>query len=329
MPGVGRAICLFLLAVGLLAPDATAQEPRRFVNPSDRRVSLDVRETPFREALALLFHVSGVEYVVDPSLPDPPITLRLVEVPFRQALRTFVRVAAAQLPGLTYTGNGILVFRLRKAPPGSPPDEVPPELGEPEVSVLEWFRIPVQYADVAELTRLLEGVLVPSDREARAPGEVWISQLDWRRRGTFPSGNVLYCNLTIYGVRGDNSILVRATQEDVEELKKLVRLLDVPFPQLRVRLAAGELAAAGLTTSGRPLRLTDTAGKDRLQAVVVPRVNGDGTVTLAVRGTLATGGEARPLATRARVGVGEAVTLFILGSGSRALRVRATVTVNR
>jgi hypothetical protein len=205
---------------------------------------------------------------------------------------------------------------------------VPPEESEAEVTVLEWFRIPVHFTDIATLTRLLDGVLVPSDMEARAPGEIWISQLEWRLRPGSSSGNVLYCNLTIYGLRGDNSILVRATRDDVEELERLIRLLDVPFKQVRVRLSTGPLAASRLVTNGSALRLSDAAGSTRLAAVVVPRVTGDGIIDLQISGTLTAAGVTHPLATRVRVRAGEPARLFTFGGGRRAVDVRVQVSID-
>lgn len=316
-------ICLLLVPLVLLVPAALAQEPARFVDPVDRPVTLEVREKPLREALALLFKGAGLEYAVDPAVPDPPVTVRVVDVPFRQALKSLLRVAGLQIPGLTYVGEGIYLIKLRSSPAVPSPNEVPPVEEGAVITELRWWKVPLHYADVRAITRLLEGTLVATDAEAPAPAAVWVS-----RPNGVDDGNWINGKLDVYGLRGDNSLFFRAVEEDAEELKRLIRLLDVPFRQLRVRLSAGPLAAAGVATNGSALQLTDASGSGRLAAVVVPRVNGDGTVSLAINGSLTAGGATHPLATHARVRPGEPARLFTFGAGRRAVVVRVEVAID-
>lgn len=142
-----------------------------------------------------------------------------------------------------------------------------------------------------------------------------------------PSGNLVSPNLTILGQRGDNSLIVRGVDENIAELKTLLRLIDLPLKQVRVRLSTGQLTAEGQAMNGSTIQLSDAAGASRLAAAVVPRINGDGTVSLEINGSLTAGGATHPLATQARVTPGESAQLFTVGEGNRAIRIWAKATV--
>ena len=61
---------------------------------------------------------------------------------------------------------------------------------------------------------------------------------------------------------------------------------------------------------------------------MVPRINGDATVSLEINGSLTMAAPRHPVATQVRVPAGESVHLFTLGEGSRTVRVwvKATLT---
>src|SRR5689334_7357554 len=95
------ALALLLMATGFGAAAAGAA-PGDTPPREEKRVSLNLRQTPLRQALAMLFEGSGFNYAVENEVSDPPITLRLTDQPFTAALRTLIRLAAAQAPGLAY-----------------------------------------------------------------------------------------------------------------------------------------------------------------------------------------------------------------------------------
>ncbi|HEU4754284.1 MAG TPA: hypothetical protein VFU47_14335, partial [Armatimonadota bacterium] len=89
----------------------------------DRRVTLDYRNIPLRDALALLFRDSGMDYTIAAEVQDVPISLNIKEVSFPAALRLIIRQAQAQIPGLTLNRRGNLyTVRLRR--PAEPGDDM-------------------------------------------------------------------------------------------------------------------------------------------------------------------------------------------------------------
>src|SRR5579862_1875396 len=81
---------------------------------ADKKVTLNLKDTPLRTAIDLLFAGSGLQYAVEPNVPNVPITLMIRDVTLQQALRLLVRLAAVQVPGLTSQRDGdIFIVRIR------------------------------------------------------------------------------------------------------------------------------------------------------------------------------------------------------------------------
>ena len=102
-------------------------------------MTLDFHDIPLRSALDLLFKDRGLNFAVDPAVPNPPITIVINNQPFGSALRTLIRIASAQAPGLIFTEEGGLFrIKMRQAPPPPPREEPPPE-AVPEITELRWW----------------------------------------------------------------------------------------------------------------------------------------------------------------------------------------------
>lgn len=126
---------------------------------------------------------------------------------------------------------------------------------------------------------------------------------------------------TIMGMPGDNSLLVHGRPADIQALRQLVRIMDVPRRQIWVRISAGKLSAEGQVLNNGSIRLTDVLGTTKLTAALTPRMNSDGSIEVNVDGKWVEAGSARPMQTTVRVPAGRAVQIMQLGSGARALRV--------
>lgn len=74
---------LLVLVCGLAAP-VRAQLDKQ-------RVSIEFRATPLREALRLLCDSARVDYVLDPAIPDEPISVKVTEMLFPEALAAVLR----------------------------------------------------------------------------------------------------------------------------------------------------------------------------------------------------------------------------------------------
>lgn len=89
---------------------------------SDKRVTVNLRGIPLRDALELLFQGSGLQYAVDPNVPNVLVSANLRDQPITDALRTLLRQVSPQAPGVTFTeDNGIYVIKIRA--PIAPPVE--------------------------------------------------------------------------------------------------------------------------------------------------------------------------------------------------------------
>lgn len=80
--------------------------------PAERKVTLNLKDVPLRNALELLFAGTGIQYSVAPDVPNVPVNVELRQMPVTTALRLLVRQAASALPGLGFvrSGNTARVF---------------------------------------------------------------------------------------------------------------------------------------------------------------------------------------------------------------------------
>jgi hypothetical protein len=331
-----------LLAASVALP-ARAEEPLPVSPPAERKkITITAKDAPFRMVIEQFFVGSSEFYTIGADVPDVPVTLSLRDVSLPSALRVVVRLASAQVPGLTLSHDGE-VYNIRIKRPV--PDEGPPA---DVVGVdLLWEKIKLRFQEVSAVVHLLGGTPAPGGgsgpgrRESAAaprgdapkPGSA-LSRMIGERDGTGGMGlsdisvpDVVPDGIrTVLGIAGDNSLLVRGTPDGIEALKSILRLLDVPPSQVRVRVSAGDLAAEGQALSGSALALTDVTGANRLEVSVIPRLNGDGTVEVDLEGTLTTAGRVRSLKSRVRVSSDQSIKVASLGEGPRQVQIwiRAT-----
>jgi len=157
-------IAAIALVLSLAAPAARAQgeAPRG----ADQKVTLNLRDVPLRAAIQMLFEGSGLDYAIDPAVPNVPITMTIRDVPLQSALRSLVRVASSLVPGLTFVHDGNLyVIRVREqqvSPPASF-DLEPPSEPTTEAPNMVWEKIPLQHQSVLALLPVFNGVLLPTE----------------------------------------------------------------------------------------------------------------------------------------------------------------------
>jgi type II secretory pathway component GspD/PulD (secretin) len=225
-------------------------------------------------------------------------------------------------------------------------------------------KIPLNYTDVAALVTLLGGTMVPAGQENTprpaavvndtpaagtsgapaagrpSPQGPGTGRLGGGLGGGFGGGAVEGLNgrnlvpdgiEAILGYRSDNSLIVRGTSEATAALRRLINLLDVPAKQVRVRLTVGHLTSEGQGTNGGTLQLSDAlsnaADGGRLSVAVTPRINGDGSISLDLSGSVTIGGETHPISTQVRDLSGKSVHLLTLGEGDRAIQVMVMATI--
>ena len=96
----GLAGLLLAAPMAGVTPAAAGAQPSAPA-PAGRRVNLSFRNTPFRQAVETLFRDSGIRFTVEENVPNIPVTLSVQDVSIPVGMRLLMRVAAAQVPGLT------------------------------------------------------------------------------------------------------------------------------------------------------------------------------------------------------------------------------------
>jgi type II secretory pathway component GspD/PulD (secretin) len=337
----------------------------------DRKITVTFREVGFRSAVDTLFRGTGIQYSIDPAVPNVPVSLLLKNVTIGQVFRLFLQQAAVGAPGLTSRRDGDVVV-IRMAPVRQLPADPAPDIGAApeETAQRPWQRIALKFLDVAALTEALGGTMLaeagsaagsaprsglPPEGLTLGEGDIRVRPLPNRKIPTRKPGSSedlppridprllnpaaggseasLHPQLglpagveAVVGVRSQNALLARGTDEGLRGLRDLVRMLDTPRREFLVRLSSGRLAAEGRVLNGATLSATDVAGDERLLVSVTPRLNGDGTVEVRVEGVMRAGGAEHPLQTRVRTRPGKALPLLTLGEGARARRLWVRVT---
>jgi Bacterial type II/III secretion system short domain len=329
-----RLIPLLLLLLTASSSLSFARAPALPRDAAQQKVNLDLTEVPLRAAMAQLFEGSGLNYAVEPAVPNVSLTMTANDTPRVEALRRMVRIASVQVPHLVLAYDGdIYILRLRRPQPPAEAEEPPPPQDEMAGDEVEyhWEKIPVNYKDVAQIVPLLDGELIPgwADAGAELPPPARLAPgLDRFLPGGLGApagwpggGGLLPPDLVILGHRGDNTLIVRGTDASIAELKTLLRLMDVPEEQLLVRIATDRLHAEGEVLNRAPLQLTDRAGASRFEARLTPRLNNDGAVEVAVEATFHDGPAAYPLKTRVRLAPGVTRRIATLGKGRHRIPV--------
>ena len=370
IPGleVAKQDQVYVVSIRPVSPPAAALPAQPGEAVGERKITLDIRDMPLRDVIALLFKGSGLQYAIDPNVPNVPITLNIRDISVPAALRLIIRQAAVQVPGLTVGKEGdIYLIRLRAFPaayvtPASltreepTPDaftdnsqsaplrdaveqpvqrrapavteEIPPQEAPPDQQAsdqdLTWEKIPIQFANASSLAVLFGGAVMPApnggpDAEGERTG---LLLPDPARAEAGGVGGLVPPGITgMLGCPRDNSLMVRGTPDDIQALKNIIRLLDIPQRQFVVRLSTGGVTAEGRAGNNARLTLGDATHDRSFHFTALPRLNGDGTIDISVEGTLTLHGTPHPLATHVSLASGESVTLFTLGEGLGATRV--------
>jgi type II secretory pathway component GspD/PulD (secretin) len=196
-------------------PGAPVPGGARQPAPPEQRVTVRFEALPFRKALEALFQGTNYQYAVDPSVPNPLVTLNIREQPFRIALRTLVRLTAETTgePVTFSEDQGIYIFRAPR-PPSSP-------AGGREGQSL--VKIQVNHTRAADVVEQLDPALISPD----------LSQPQ--------------------AVSHDNTVVARGSSEALEQLRRAIRMLDVP-----ARLVDITVGVTGPGSNGKPFRLRST-----------------------------------------------------------------------
>lgn len=103
-------------AYRLEAEAPRAPNPQPLAQLRAQKVTASLKETPFREAVATVFKGSGLQYTVDPNIPDLPVSAEFNTASLESALQTLVRALLDRAPGLQLRQSGDIFILERRGP---------------------------------------------------------------------------------------------------------------------------------------------------------------------------------------------------------------------
>jgi hypothetical protein len=169
---VPLGLMLTCLVSGLLL-GGVVTETRAFQGAAtERKVTVNLKDVPLRQAVDLLFAGTGLQYAVDPNVLNVPVNLTIRDVGIQAALRLVIRQASTAQPGITMSRDGeIYHIALRKpAPPAVITEDLPPEYTG-EKTEFVWEKIPIQFNNVAVFVMAFGGQMLPSEADVLLGGQ--------------------------------------------------------------------------------------------------------------------------------------------------------------
>ena len=92
IPGL---VLLLAAVAGVQAQQTPAPGATTAAAGPETKISLDLRDVPFRTAIDALFGPTGLQFAIEPTMPNIPVTVSLRDVDYSVALRTILRLAQA------------------------------------------------------------------------------------------------------------------------------------------------------------------------------------------------------------------------------------------
>jgi len=163
---VGLAVPLATLAA---AGGARAQAQAPDAAPAEQKITLDLRDVPFRTAIEALFEKTGLQYAVEPSVPNIPVRVTVRDIDFTTALRTITR-----LGGATYRKEGQIYIVGLRLPP-QPQQELTTEIGPEQapadqLAYQTWEKIPILFNSYAVMAYAFGGQVLPTEDQIQPGG---------------------------------------------------------------------------------------------------------------------------------------------------------------
>lgn len=174
------------------------------------RLSLNFQEIEVRSVLQLIGDFTGINVVVDDSVKGT-LTLRLQDVPWDQALDIILKtsdLAKRQQDNVLYIADAKVMAKREK-------DALEATRQVQELAPLRTEIINLNYADATEMAALLQSSSGGSSENGS-------------------SNSVLSNRGSVSLDRRTNSLLVQDTAEKIDEIRALIKSLDVPVRQVMI-----------------------------------------------------------------------------------------------
>lgn len=138
----------------------------------DRKVTVNLKDVPLRQAIDALFAGTGLQYAVDPNVLNVPVNLTIRDVGVQAALRLVIRQASTAQPGVTMSRDGEIyhIGLRRPAPAPVVTEDLPPEYTA-ERTEFVWEKIPIQFNNVAVFVLAFSGQMLPSEADVLMGGQ--------------------------------------------------------------------------------------------------------------------------------------------------------------
>lgn len=179
------------------------------------RVTFNFQDIPVRSVLQLLADVSGTNIVASDSVQGN-VTLRLVNVPWDQALAVILRAKS-----LDQRKDGNVIWVAPQQELATYEQNVADaRLKALDNAALVSDYIPISYGKACDITKLLTSETQTSQSGGSAGGQ--------KQRGFLSSRGSVTCD------DRTNTLLVNDTPEKVQEIRQLITVLDKPVEQVLI-----------------------------------------------------------------------------------------------
>ncbi len=228
-------------------------------NPMDsKRLSMDFQNISVRDALQVIADFTHQNIVVSNSV-NGSLSIRLKNEPWQEALQVILE---SQGLGIKHIGNILWV-----APAGQITSQEEAELKaaatKRKLEPLVTEMIPLQYAKASEIAELLRGF----SEKINGKEDGLNSQQSQSLAAALgiPSSNLI--GNSLLGPRGSvavvtrtNSLLVRDTPQDIDNIKKLIAKIDRPVPQVLIEARIVQITTNAAQSLGIQWGGTYTSG---------------------------------------------------------------------
>ncbi|HWU84234.1 MAG TPA: AMIN domain-containing protein, partial [Rhodocyclaceae bacterium] len=235
----------------------TAAETNKLVPPGQegKKVSINFYDADLGMVLRTLAEISGRNVIVDPSLNGRKITVTLDNMPYDQAIDLVLGQSNAGMrlrPDLVIFGSRDVLMR-RDAETA---DELA-RANETAPLVTETFQLNyVSGSDVEKLIRVAQNdsstnALAPITSATPGPGGQTNPSTTMQLKGIMTSRGVLSYH------EGSNKLFIRDTQAVVDQVRDLIREVDVPPKQVLVEARIVEVSTTFTKDLGARLNYFD------------------------------------------------------------------------
>lgn len=262
---------LYVVSVKPLTPDEVEAKKKEFAYVGDK-LSLNFQDIDVRSVLQLIADFTDLNLVASDTVSGK-ITLRLQNVPWDQALELILKTKGLDK---RQEGNVLMVAPAAEIAERER-QEIESSKQMQELAPLQSEFIRIRYAKAKDLFTLFEG-----DGADAGAGS---GSGDGGDGSSVSTGSILSPRGSVIVDERTNSLLVTETAQKLEELRRLVKLIDVPVRQVLVeaRIVIAESEATeklGIKWGGMDFKTNDSGDLDGRvltgnQNALVDLVNGD------------------------------------------------------